>query len=183
MAGKKKAQEVQEPKLTKTKAKVDKEPKKMGRPTKYSEAMAERICELVATTDMGYTRLALQHEDLPDRVTVNIWRRRYPEFRSKYAQAKCEQIEFMTEEILEIADDATNDWMEQYDKNQGCVSWRVNGEHIQRSRVRIDTRKWLAAKLVPKVYGELIKEEQKDDMLEDSLKRKHDLDEKNKKEF
>ena len=183
MAGKKKAQEVQEPKLTKTKAKVDKEPKPIGRPTKYTPAMAERICELVATSEMGYNRLHELYPDLPDRSNVNLWRRRYPEFRAKYAQAKCEQIEFMTEEILEIADDGKNDYMEHYDQKTGCVSWQVNGEHIQRSRVRIDTRKWLAAKLVPKVYGELIKEEQKDDMLEDSLKRKHDLDEKNKKEF
>ena len=32
--------------------------------------------------------------------------------------------------------------------------WELNGEHIQRSRVRIDTRKWLLSKMLPKVYGD-----------------------------
>jgi hypothetical protein len=32
--------------------------------------------------------------------------------------------------------------------------WEQNGEHIQRSRVRIDTRKWLLSKMLPKVYGD-----------------------------
>jgi hypothetical protein len=181
MTGKKKAQDV--PKLTKPKAKVDKVPKPVGRPTKYTAAMAERICELVATCEMGYTRLSERYEDLPDRVTVNIWRRRYPEFRSMYALAKAEQIEYMTEEILDIADDATNDYMEHYDQKTGCVSWQVNGEHIQRSRVRIDTRKWLASKLVPRMYGDAKEPEMQKAIHEDVLKRKDELDERNKKEF
>jgi hypothetical protein len=32
--------------------------------------------------------------------------------------------------------------------------WELNGEHIQRSRVRIDTRKWMLSKMLPKVYGD-----------------------------
>jgi tyrosyl-tRNA synthetase len=166
-----------------TKKKDPKDKLKTGRPTKYTPEMAERICELVATTDMGYTRISEMYPELPDRSNVNKWRRKYPEFRAMYAQAKCEQIEFMTEEILEIADDATNDWMAQFDKKKGCVSWQVNGEHIQRSRVRIDTRKWLAAKLVPRIYGDAKEEEQNNTIHDDVVKRKHELDEKNKKEF
>lgn len=173
MTGKKKAQEVLKPK----------EKKKIGRPTDYNDAMAERICELVAIHDMGLTRLTEMYPDLPDKSNINRWRRKYPEFRAKYAQAKCEQMEFMTEDILDIADDGRNDWMEVFSKDDGGIGWRINGEHIQRSRVRIDTRKWLAAKLAPKFYGENKPEEQKDGLLEDSLQRKHDLDEKNKKEF
>ena len=57
---------------------------------------------------------------------------------------------------MEIADDARNDWMSYEDKNSGCESWRLNGEHVQRSRLRIDTRKWLASKLAPKIYGDLV---------------------------
>lgn len=130
-----------------------------GRPTKYTPAIAELICERVATHDFGLRKLTDMYDDMPDKVTINIWRRKYPEFRSQYAQAKCEQIEFLTEDILEIADDATNDWMEVYDKENYCTAWRVNGEHIQRSKVRIDTRKWLASKLAPKIYGDLKQQE------------------------
>jgi hypothetical protein len=157
--------------------------KESGRPTDYNPELAERICELVAIHDMGLKRLTAEFPDLPNKSNINKWRRKYPEFRAQYAQAKCEQLEFMTEDILEIADNATNDWMEHYDKNNECISWRVNGEHIQRSRVRIDARKWLAAKLAPKIYGDALTQENNNSMHADILKRKHELDEKNRKEF
>jgi hypothetical protein len=169
-------------KLINTKTKIDKYPK-VGRPTKYTPEMVELICQRVATHDCGLRKLTDMYDDMPDKVNINIWRRKYPEFRSRYAQAKCEQIEFLTEDMLDIADDGSNDWMEHYDKNSECIGWRVNGEHIQRSRVRIDTRKWLASKLAPKIYGDAITQENNNSIHDDVVKRKHELDEKNKKEF
>lgn len=166
-----------------TKKKDPKDKLKTGRPTKYTPEMVKKICERVATHDCGLSTLCEMYDDMPAKTNINLWRRNYPEFRVLYAQAKMEQMEFLTEDILEIADNGKNDWMEYNDKNSECAGWRINGEHIQRSRVRIDTRKWLAAKLVPRMYGEFLKEETKDDMLEESLKRKHELDEQNKKEF
>ena len=132
----------------------------MGRPSKYCPEMVELICERVATHDCGLRTLTDMYDDIPDKVTINIWRRKYPEFRSRYAQAKCEQLEFLTEDILEIADDSSNDWMEYYDKENGCSAWKLNGDHVQRTKIRIDTRKWLAAKLAPKIYGDLRNQEQ-----------------------
>ena len=58
------------------------------------------------------------------------------------------------EEMIDIADNATNDWMErQGEKSSG---WVLNGDHVQRSRLMIDTRKWMLAKMQPKKYGEKI---------------------------
>lgn len=127
---------------------------KTGRPSKYCPEIVELICERVATHDLGLRRLTDMYDDMPDKVTINIWRRKYPEFRSLYAQAKCEQIEFLTEDILDIADDSTNDWMETIAKEDQPIGYRVNGDHIQRAKLRVDTRKWLASKLAPKIYGE-----------------------------
>lgn len=156
---------------------------KMGAPTKYNAEMASRICELIATHDLGYSKLKEKYPDLPDRTNVNLWRRRHPEFRIMYAQAKREQIEFLTEEIMEIADDGRNDWMQMEDKKSACLGWQINSEHVQRSRLRIDTRKWLAAKLVPRVYGDAKEADQINDIHKEVMKRKHELDEKNKKDF
>ncbi len=125
-----------------------------GRPSKYTPEMVELICERVATHDMGLRRLTDMYDDMPDKVTINIWRRKHAEFRSQYAQAKCEQIEFLTEDILDIADDSSNDWMETFDKESQSVGYKLNGDHIQRARLRVDTRKWLASKLAPKIYGD-----------------------------
>lgn len=61
-------------------------------------------------------------------------------------------LEHWAEEIIEIADDGSNDWMERNDKdNPGFVA---NGEHIQRSRLRSDNRKWLLSKLAARKYGD-----------------------------
>jgi hypothetical protein len=58
----------------------------------------------------------------------------------------------MADELLEIADDGSNDWMiRQHGADQ---SYAPNGEHIQRSRLRLDTRKWLLLKALPKIYGD-----------------------------
>jgi hypothetical protein len=130
-----------------------------GRPTKYSPEIVELICERVATHDMGLRRLTDLYDDMPDKVTINIWRRKYPEFRSQYAQAKCEQIEFLTEDILDIADDSRNDWMESLNDDGNFQGYKVNGDHIQRCKLRVDTRKWLASKLAPKIYGDKKQEE------------------------
>lgn len=80
--------------------------------------------------------------------------RKYPEFLKQYARAKEESADAMAEEMLDIADDGTNDWMARSEQRGG--GYELNGEHIQRSRVRIDTRKWLASKLKPKKYGEKV---------------------------
>lgn len=60
----------------------------------------------------------------------------------------------MADEILEISDDGSNDWMERLGKEGEPAGWQLNGEHVQRSRLRVDTRKWILSKLAPKRYGD-----------------------------
>lgn len=126
---------------------------KVGRPTLYSKELADLICQRVATCTFGLTRMCELYDELPDKTTINLWRYKYPEFSHQYAQAKLKQADLMAEEILEIADDGKNDWMESFGE-EGEVSYKLNSEHVQRSRLRIDTRKWLASKLLPKQYGQ-----------------------------
>jgi transposase-like protein len=62
----------------------------------------------------------------------------------------------LADELLEIADNGTNDWMKRFAKDGEDLGWAVNGEHIARSRLRVDTRKWLLSKCLPKVFGDRI---------------------------
>lgn len=75
------------------------------------------------------------------------------EFASRFAQARELGQDFIAEECLEIADDASNDWMEKIDKDGMAVGWQLNGDHVQRSKLRIETRLKLLAKWNPKKYG------------------------------
>jgi hypothetical protein len=90
---------------------------------------------------------------MPCLATVFNWLRVHPEFVEQYARAKEESADALAEEILDISDDGSNDWMVRHGKD-GEESWVVNGEHVQRSRLRVDSRKWIASKLKPKKYGD-----------------------------
>lgn len=74
------------------------------------------------------------------------------EFRERYARAREMQADTLFDEILQIADDGRNDWMER--RGEGAVGYVENGEAIRRSEMRINARKWMAGKLRPKVYGD-----------------------------
>ncbi len=132
--------------------------KQTGRPTIYSQELADLICQYVATSTFGLERLCALHEEIPVKSTINLWRYKYPEFSTQYAQAKLKQADLLAEEILDIADDGTNDWMTSFGED-GDTVYKLNGEHVQRSRLRIDTRKFLASKLLPKQYGQQAEEE------------------------
>jgi len=120
-----------------------------GRPSVYRDEIATEICDRVAH---GETLTAIcRSSHMPPRQTVVDWliQNRQP-FSSMYARAKELQIECWADDLLEISDDASNDWMER----EGRVE--LNAEHIQRSRLRTDNRKWLIAKLRPEKYGDSV---------------------------
>lgn len=122
-----------------------------GRPTEYTPEIADEICSLLAC---GRTLRDICRDDgMPPESTVRQWALDDREgFSARYAQAREIGYHSMADETLEIADDASNDWMETNgDDSEG---WKANGEHIQRSRLRVDTRKWMLSKVLPKVYGD-----------------------------
>lgn len=61
----------------------------------------------------------------------------------------------MAEDILAIADDSSMDWAERVDKD-GNKYYAIDKDNIQRSRLQVDARKWIAAKLKPNRYGDKV---------------------------
>lgn len=123
-----------------------------GRPSSYSPELSDKICAEIAS---GMSiRTICKSDDMPCMATIFNWLRTIPQFLEHYEKAKEEQADALTEEMLDIADDGTNDWMQIHGKDGESLGWKVNGEHVQRSRLRLDARKWIASKLKPKKYGE-----------------------------
>lgn len=123
-----------------------------GRASDFTQATADAICEgLIEGRSLRSICLA---DDMPSASTVCRWLAVNEEFRQQYAQARDAQADTLADEMLDIADDGSNDWMERHDDEGGNIGWRENGEAIGRSKVRIDTRKWIASKLKPKKYGD-----------------------------
>lgn len=98
-------------------------------------------------------------DDMPTRSTVHLWLAKHQEFSDRYAIARARQADTIFDEILDIADDGSNDWMQRHDDEGGNIGWKENGEAIARSRLRVDVRKWMAGKLRPKKYGDKLEVE------------------------
>lgn len=126
--------------------------RKVGRPEIYTQELADKVCEKIAE---GYSmRTVCSPDDMPGLTTVFKWLRTNEEFAKQYARATEERTEAMSEDILDIADDGSNDLMT---IQKGQQSYTVeNKEVTNRSRLRVDTRKWLMSKMKPKKYGDKI---------------------------
>lgn len=131
-----------------------------GRPSSYSAEIATAICVRLGLGES--LREICRGEDMPDKSTVMRWLASQPEFRDQYAGAREAQADYFAEEILEIADDRTNDWMERQ-RSDGSTEEVENREVLNRSRLRVDTRKWLMARMAPKKYGDKITQEHTSD--------------------
>ncbi len=94
-------------------------------------------------------------EGMPSKSTVMRWLsdEANEDFRDQYARARERQADHFADEILEIADDGHNDWMDRQVR-KGVFVRSPDHEHINRSKLRVDARKWLMSKLAPKKYGE-----------------------------
>ncbi len=124
-------------------------PRKRGRPSSYTDALAVKICRRIAEGES--LRKVCRDASMPDKMTVLRWLayEEKAEFRAQYARAREMQADALFDEALEIADDASGDWTTTEDGKKV-----LDHEHVQRSRLRVDTRKWAAGKLAPKKYGD-----------------------------
>jgi hypothetical protein len=125
--------------------------KTKGRPSTFTQAVGDEICRRLSEGE-ALTAIC-QDPEMPPKTTVLGWvQADIQGFSIPYARARHIGVECLAEELLQISDDGRNDWMASTDpENPG---YRFNGEHVQRSRLRSDNRKWLLSKLIPTVYGD-----------------------------
>lgn len=122
--------------------------RRLGAPSTFTQAAADLLCDRIATSRKSITRICTEEPALPNVTTVLRWLAGNESFRIQYARAKELQTEVIEQEMLEIADETGRDTI------GGDNGPQPNSEWIARSRLRVDTRKWLMSKLAPKKYGE-----------------------------
>lgn len=127
-----------------------------GRPTDYNLEITHEICEEIASSTKGIKRLCKENPHWPSHNAIYRWLNKYKDFSDLYARAKQQQVEALVDSILEIADDTSNDYII---NDEGKLI--PNHEHINRCRLRIDSIKWLAGKLAPRIYGDKTIQESK----------------------
>lgn len=118
-----------------------------GRPTKYDADVAEHICQEIAKGRS--LKSVCREEGVPGHSTVLNWVSDDRDgFSDRYAHACQIRLHVLSEELLEISDDGRNDT---YVDEEGRE--HTDYDVIQRSKLRVDTRKWLLSKLKPEKYG------------------------------
>jgi len=120
----------------------------MGRHSTYTKEIGDKICEIISTSSRGL-RSICKELNLNTKTVLNwLNEENNKDFLLHYARAKQAQADFLVEEILEISDDSSNDT--EYTE----FGEKENKEWVNRSKLRVDSRKWIASKLAPKKYGD-----------------------------
>ena len=122
--------------------------RKRGRPSIYTPELAQTICCRIAEGES--VRSIGRDDDMPTEATIRGWALDdLNGFFSQYTRAVQIRAMRWADEITEIADDGSNDTYVDENGNE-----RTNAEVVARSRLRVDTRKWMLSKVLPKVYGD-----------------------------
>lgn len=117
----------------------------------YTRELADEICERIAAGQS--LKEICRSPGMPSDTAVRKWAiEDHDGFSSRYARARDLQLEALSDDLLEISDDGRNDWMVRNKGDSEEVAF--NSEHVQRSKLRSDNRKWLLSKLKPEKYGD-----------------------------
>jgi hypothetical protein len=120
-------------------------------PIPYDDEIADAVCDAIATQSKGLGAII---SDLRLEISPSLiykWIQQNDSFRERYARAKADQARVLADEITEIAD---------HTQEGQIITEKADGIEIKRAdmlehrKLRIESRKWLAAKLLPKVYGD-----------------------------
>ena len=132
-----------------------------GRPTEYTEELGAEICERIAN-GATLTRLC-EEEDMPERRRVTRWLMSNPEFAALYARAREQQVDYEADEMLDIADNISEDAYVEFHPLTGQPYAKIDGFTAKRAQVMIDTRKWRAERLNRRVFGQKVEHAISDD--------------------
>lgn len=131
----------------------------------FTEEIGAEICVRLASGES--LRRICKDEHLPHKTSIHRWilfcedenvhkdvdlREKLCSFRDHYNNARIIQAEGMLDEMTDICDDGTNDYMEKEVRNGDTITV-PNHDHINRSRLRVDTRKWLTEVCLPKIQN------------------------------
>lgn len=123
-----------------------------GRPSTFTVEIADEICGRLAEGES--LRAICRDSHLPSEGTVRGWVVDDREgFSAQYARARDIGLEHMADEILEISDETSRDTISTERGDMPDHEW------IARSRLRVDARKWLLSKRLPKTYGDKVQTE------------------------
>jgi hypothetical protein len=121
------------------------------------EPVIVEILSAIATTPKSLRSICDSIESAPTAKTFWAWMETDIGLRDRYTRAKDQQLEVLADQLVDLADT---------DRICEKVTIKADGsrevtilDQVERTKVQIDTRKWLLAKLNPKKYGDRLQQE------------------------
>ena len=124
----------------KPKAKVGGTRPGAGRPSKFTDEIADEICRRIAEGES--LRAICRDDHMPDRNTVFSWEDANPDFSAKCARARIRQGDWLFEDMASI--------------EAGVLSGKITSDQ---ARVVIGSKQWRAGRLAPRKYGDKLIQE------------------------
>lgn len=137
-----------------------------GRPELYTDGIAAHICRELM---LGKTLTKICEDSrVPSMPTVFNWLNPKhgnfrPDFLEVYRTAREIQAEVLADQMMDIADDTSGDVIIKFDPKTKKREILTNHDNINRSRLKIETRKWEAAHMQPKKFSDRVQFTGKDD--------------------
>jgi hypothetical protein len=126
----------------------------------YTPELAIEICDAIATGPLGLARLCELNKHFPDQSTIFGWIVSKPDFKLLYDEAKKNQIHNLAEsiqnacQIPNLTEEITTEYSVSESGEKVITKTIKIKDNTSRSRLIVDTQKWLLSKLDPKKYGE-----------------------------
>lgn len=124
----------------------------IGRPLTYTREKADAVLtHMIIGENPVSMREACKLEGIASGTFCGWVVEDFDGLAERYARAQQIRAQILADEIIAISDDGSNDT---YKDEEGRV--RTDNDVLQRSRLRVDTRKWVLAKALPKIYGDKV---------------------------
>jgi hypothetical protein len=116
----------------------------------FTQKVANRICQRLADGES----LRKACSEGPDPSTVLRWVDQFPEFAQQYTRARQAGYLLLADQIIDISDEVEVQPVTSPDGE--VVEVRLDATAVARNRLRVDSRKWMLAKMLPKIYGDKV---------------------------
>jgi len=128
----------------------------MAKPHSYTPEIGAEILRRMAGGE--FIKRICEDEHMPSRATVYEWiasidDERLADFLKLLPRARYAHALALSDDVVDIADDGSNDWMER-ETEKGNIVTVLNHEHIQRSKLRVDVREKRMKYIAPNQFGD-----------------------------
>jgi hypothetical protein len=122
--------------------------KKTGRPSSHDPLLCEEILNRIMEGEM-LTKICTE-ERMPSRITFYGWMKDRPAFKDAYTRARLAWADYWAERALTLSLDGSQDVFIDGETGKAVIDHAA----VARSRLAVDSIKWLCGKWAPRVYGE-----------------------------